>query len=117
MDRFARLPEGCVSEILSWTSPADAIRSSAVSKGFKSAADSDTIWGRFLPSDLQDIISRSEDPEVYSNYTKRDLYFALCDSSLLLDEGRMVIQRVPFLLYAFLIVQLGCCMSSLLLLS
>lgn len=89
MDRFSRLPEGCISEILSLTSPIDSIRSSAVSKGFKSAADSDTIWERFLPHDILDIISTSDSPEVYSNYSKKDLYFALCDSPLLLDGGKM----------------------------
>lgn len=80
-----------MAEILSLTSPIDSIRASAVSKGFKSAVDSDTIWERFLPSDIQDIISTSKSPEVYSNYSKKDLYFALSDSHLLLHGGKMVI--------------------------
>ncbi|XP_071938218.1 F-box protein PP2-B11-like [Coffea arabica] len=84
---FARLPEGFISEILSLTSPVDVIRASVVSKGFKPAADSDTIWEKFLPSDYQDIISRSDSAVDCS--TKKALYFSLCDSPLLLDGGRM----------------------------
>lgn len=99
MDRFARLPEGCMAEILSLTSPIDSIRASAVSKGFKSAVDSDTIWERFLPSDIQDIISTSKSPEVYS---KKDLYFALSDSYLLLDGGKMVIHSFLYVCFSLL---------------
>ena len=85
---FARLPEGFMSEILSLTSPVDVIRASVVSKGFKPAAVSDPIWEKFLPSDYQDIISRSDSAVDCS--TKKALYFSLCDSPLLLDGGRMV---------------------------
>ncbi|KAJ4957167.1 hypothetical protein NE237_013950 [Protea cynaroides] len=46
------LPEGCISNILSLTSPSDACRSSVVSSVFRSAADSNSVWERFLPSDI-----------------------------------------------------------------
>nr|GMD67859.1 F-box protein PP2-B10-like [Ipomoea batatas] len=85
MDYFAHLPEGCISEILSFTSAEDTARLSAVSKGFKAAAESDSVWHRFLPPRLTDIISRSASPVVYSN--KKELYFALCNSPILLDDG------------------------------
>nr|GMD59862.1 F-box protein PP2-B10-like [Ipomoea batatas] len=85
MDYFAHLPEGCISEILSLTSPEDTARLSAVSKGFKAAAESDSVWDRFLPPRLTDIISRSASPVVYSN--KKELYFTLCNSPILLDDG------------------------------
>ncbi|XP_019181490.1 PREDICTED: putative F-box protein PP2-B12 isoform X4 [Ipomoea nil] len=85
MDYFAHLPEGCISEILSLTSPEDTARLSATSKGFKAAAESDSVWNRFLPPDLTDIISRSASPVVYSN--KKELYFTLCNSPILLDDG------------------------------
>ncbi|GAA0161210.1 hypothetical protein LIER_17575 [Lithospermum erythrorhizon] len=52
------LPEDCISEIISWTSPLDAAKLCVTSKAFKAAADSDTVWKTFLPSDYQDIISR-----------------------------------------------------------
>nr|GMD65679.1 F-box protein PP2-B10-like [Ipomoea batatas] len=85
MDYFAHLPEGCISEILSLTSPEDTARLSAVSKRFKAAAESDSVWDRFLPPRLTDIISRSVSPVVYSS--KKELYFALCNSPILLDDG------------------------------
>ncbi|XP_073136273.1 F-box protein At2g02240-like [Henckelia pumila] len=87
MDPFARLPEGCISEILSLTSPPDASRSSIVSKEFKSAVESDAVWERFLPCDCPDIISKSVSPLKYA--TKKDLYFHLCHSPVLVDGGKM----------------------------
>lgn len=84
----AELPEGCISDILSLTSPRDACTASAVSLGFKSAADSDAVWQRFLPPDYQEIIARSVSPVVYD--TKKQLYFSLCDSPILLDGGKML---------------------------
>ncbi|CAA2975747.1 F-box At2g02240-like [Olea europaea subsp. europaea] len=85
MDPFARLPEECISTILSLTSPMDATRFSIVSHRFKSASDSDNVWERFLPPDYQQIISTSASPVSYA--TKKDLYFTLCHSSILLHEG------------------------------
>ncbi|KAM7462036.1 hypothetical protein LguiA_030157 [Lonicera macranthoides] len=82
-----KLPEGCISDILSLTSPWDACRTSAISSGFKSAADSDAVWHRFLPSDYTEILARSDSPVVYS--TKKQLYFLLCDSLVLLDGGKL----------------------------
>ncbi|XP_019180684.1 PREDICTED: F-box protein PP2-B15-like [Ipomoea nil] len=88
MEPFARLPEACVAEIISFTSPEDAARSAVVSAVFKSAADSDVVWDKFLPSDYQSIISRSLPPPiVYA--TKKDLYLALCHSPILLDQGKL----------------------------
>ncbi|KAL2325287.1 hypothetical protein Fmac_024345 [Flemingia macrophylla] len=43
------LPEGCVATILAHTTPKDACRLSLVSKIFRSAAESDAAWERFLP--------------------------------------------------------------------
>ncbi|KAM7466113.1 hypothetical protein LguiB_013675 [Lonicera macranthoides] len=88
-----KLPEGCISEILSLTSPRDASSSSAISSVFKSAADSDAVWHRFLPSDYLEILARSDSLLVYS--TKKQLYFLLCDSLVLLDGGKLSSVR-PF---------------------
>lgn len=79
------LPEDCISLVLSLTSPQDACRLSLVSPEFRSAAKSDVVWIRFLPSDYEDIISRSVSPVIFSS--KKDLYFRLCESPLLVDGG------------------------------
>ncbi|KAG5560579.1 hypothetical protein RHGRI_003785 [Rhododendron griersonianum] len=87
MDFSSALPEGIVSDILSLTSPRDASRSSAISKGFKSVADSDAVWDRFLPSDHAAILSRSVSPVPSS--TKKQLYTRLADCPILLDGGKL----------------------------
>ncbi|XP_058182261.1 putative F-box protein PP2-B12 [Rhododendron vialii] len=87
MDNFSVLPEGCISQILSMTSPRDACRSSAISSGFDAAANSDSAWEKFLPSDYRQMICRSVSPVVF--FTKKQLYFSLCDSPLLLDGGKL----------------------------
>ncbi|OIT05664.1 PREDICTED: F-box protein PP2-B10-like [Nicotiana attenuata] len=88
MNYFERLPEGCILEILSHTTPVDAVRSCILSRGFKSALESEIIWERFLPSDYQEIIERSEfSPSVCT--TKKELYFRLCESPILLDGGKL----------------------------
>ncbi|XP_061970426.1 F-box protein PP2-B15-like [Populus nigra] len=84
-DQFKILPEGCVSTILSFTSPQDACKSSLVSTIFQSAADSDIVWERFLPIDYQDIVSKSNVPFKFSS--KKELFLHLCNS-LLIDGGR-----------------------------
>ncbi|KAF8388383.1 hypothetical protein HHK36_027049 [Tetracentron sinense] len=83
------LPEGCISHILSFTSPADACRLSLISSTFQSAAESDAVWERFLPSDYQEIISRSVSPPTAVFSSKKDLYFRLCSHPILLDDGNM----------------------------
>lgn len=89
MDSLAtRLPEGCVSEIVSFTSASDASRLSSVSKEFKSAAESDLVWESFLPLDYQDIISTAVYPVKFA--TKKDLYIRLSDSPVLIHGGKMV---------------------------
>ncbi|CAK9142187.1 unnamed protein product [Ilex paraguariensis] len=84
---LSSLPESCISEIISLTSLTDACRATAISSAFKSAADSDTVWEKFLPSDYTEILSRSVTPVVYS--TKKELYFRLCDTPILLDGGNL----------------------------
>ncbi|XP_019054130.1 PREDICTED: F-box protein PP2-B10-like isoform X2 [Nelumbo nucifera] len=82
---FSVLPEGCISNIISLTSPRDACRLSAVSSVFRSAVDSDSVWERFLPSDYQEILSRSVSPIAFSS--KKDLYFYLTDHPIIIDGG------------------------------
>lgn len=82
------LSEGFVSYILSFTSPPDTCRSALVSSLFRSAADSDLVWEKFLPSDYEEIISRSVFPVVFSS--KKELYFRLCNNPILVDDGNKV---------------------------
>jgi len=91
MTEFEELPEGCISAILSRTTPADAGRLSVVSKSFLSAADSDAVWNQFLPSDshfIDSIISHS--PSLANVPTKKSLYLALSDRPIIIDNDRKV---------------------------
>ncbi|XP_057961062.1 putative F-box protein PP2-B12 [Malania oleifera] len=82
------LPEGCIANILSLTSPADACRLSLVSSTFLSAADSDAVWHRFLPSYCHTLISRSCSSSLFADCSsKKELFFRLCDFPFLIDEG------------------------------
>ncbi|KAJ7973590.1 F-box family protein [Quillaja saponaria] len=87
---FMVLPEGCIANILSFTTPRDACRLSLVSKIFRSAAESDAMWERFLPSDYHSIISRSSPSLLDSYSSKKDLFFRLCDNPIILDDGKKV---------------------------
>ncbi|XP_078152711.1 F-box protein PP2-B11-like [Carex rostrata] len=82
-----QLPEECISHAISLTTPRDACVSSAVSCAFRSAADSDATWQRFLPSDYSSFLSQSVDPVEYAS--KQQLYFRLCDHPLLINGGLM----------------------------
>ncbi|KAL0718606.1 hypothetical protein Bca4012_067929 [Brassica carinata] len=79
------LPEACVANIISFTSPADIFSSSAVSLVFRLAGDSDFVWEKFLPSDYKSIISRSTDQRIFSS--KKEIYMCLCES-LLIDNAQ-----------------------------
>lgn len=82
------LPEGCIANILSLTSPRDACRLSVVATIFRSAAESDAVWDSFLPPDYCDIISRSSgglDSIVF--VSKKQLFLHLCDHPFLIDGG------------------------------
>ncbi|WMV51348.1 hypothetical protein MTR67_044733 [Solanum verrucosum] len=84
---LSMLLNDCTAEILALTSPLDVCRISQVSKSLKSAADSDSVWERFLPSDYQSIISASLTP-VPDFASKKDLFVYLCHHPLLIDAGR-----------------------------
>lgn len=84
------LPEGCVANVLSLTTPQDVCRLSAVSPIFKSAAESDDVWQRFLPNDLESILSTALDGSLLlsSASSKKEVYFSLCDNPIIVDHGR-----------------------------
>ncbi|KAL8088620.1 hypothetical protein AgCh_038408 [Apium graveolens] len=76
------LPEDCISNIISFTSPADACK--AVSSTFTLAAKSDLVWDKFLPSDYLDIVHRSVIP--LDSSSRRKLFFRLSHSTII-DGG------------------------------
>lgn len=79
------LPEGCIANVLSFTSPLAACRLSIVSPLFRSAAETDALCERFLPRDHQSILSESDSPLLISS--KKQLYLSLC---AILSSLRMV---------------------------
>ncbi|KAF7847580.1 hypothetical protein BT93_L2822 [Corymbia citriodora subsp. variegata] len=68
----SQLPGDVISQIISLTSPQDACRASAVSTSFRSIADSDQVWLKFLPLDPSDL----DFPQISS---MKSLYLHLCD--------------------------------------
>ncbi|OMO88401.1 hypothetical protein COLO4_20278 [Corchorus olitorius] len=93
MDFTKVLPEECLCLIISLTSPRDACRSALVSPAFRSVADSDTVWERFLPCDYKEIISASSSSSSsLLSLAKKDLYFHLALNPILIESGRMSFQ-------------------------
>ncbi|KAI3751346.1 hypothetical protein L2E82_22429 [Cichorium intybus] len=85
------LLEGCLSDVLSLTSPRDACRAASISKGFNSVADSDAVWEQFLIPDYREIIAEAVSaPLVFGS--KKQLYLCLSDYPVLLDRGYMSFQ-------------------------
>ncbi|KAJ0014654.1 hypothetical protein Pint_21394 [Pistacia integerrima] len=90
------LPEGCIANVISCTTPRDACRLSLVSSIFKSAAESDAVWERFLPPEYQSIISKSSPCPPSSSSpssllclpSKKELFLSLCDHPILIDDGK-----------------------------
>ncbi|KAK9180324.1 hypothetical protein WN943_029532 [Citrus x changshan-huyou] len=90
MDITNVLPAECILHIISLTTPRDACRLAVVSPAFKSAADSDVVWEKFLPSDYKLIISSSVSASsLITSLSKKDLYFHLCHHPILVNNGTM----------------------------
>ncbi|KAJ9703213.1 hypothetical protein PVL29_004840 [Vitis rotundifolia] len=86
---FFTLPEACIVDILAMTSPADVCRMRAVAKWLQPTVDSDDLWVGFIPDDYKQILHRSaESPSWNDSSSKKELFFRLCDSPLLIDEGK-----------------------------
>jgi len=81
------LTESCISVILSFTTPRDVCRLSAVSRLFTSAANGDSLWNKFIPQQCYQILPRAVTPIEFAS--KRELYFRLCDS-VLIDGGTQI---------------------------
>jgi hypothetical protein len=92
MAAFEDLPEECIADILSRTTPLDAGRFSIISKTFHSAADSDALWNQFLPFDPNFIDSVIAHSRSLANIpTKKDLYLALSDRPIIIENGKKVL--------------------------
>ncbi|KAJ4722952.1 F-box protein [Melia azedarach] len=91
MDMTSVLPMECVSHIISLTSPRDACRLLAVSPAIRSAANSDAVWEKFLPSDYQEILSNSasSSSSLLTSLSKKELYFHLCRNPVPINNGTM----------------------------
>ncbi|OWM86110.1 putative F-box protein PP2-B12 [Punica granatum] len=85
---ISELPEGCIANVLSLTSPRDTGRLSSISATFRSAADSDAVWRHFLPPDYESIVAHSSDSSSLHGLPLKELYFRLCTNPILIDEGR-----------------------------
>ncbi|CAL5033481.1 unnamed protein product [Urochloa decumbens] len=76
------LPEVCLALAIALTSPRDAARCAAVSPAFRAAADSDHVWGRFIPTSrslpLLQQLPRSN---------SKAAYLGLCDAGAVVDDG------------------------------
>ncbi|KAJ8447814.1 hypothetical protein Cgig2_015177 [Carnegiea gigantea] len=86
---FNKLPEECVSTILSLSSPRDACRAAAACSGLRAAAASDFVWESFLPDDYNEILSRADQSLVNKIGSKKDLFLILCNS-LPIDGGNKI---------------------------
>jgi hypothetical protein len=87
-DGIQQLPEECVAQAIGMTTPADACRAAAVCTAFRSVADSDTVWEKFLPSDCDAILERAVHLVDFSS--KKELFLDLAQEHILLDDGKMV---------------------------
>ncbi|XP_019198334.1 PREDICTED: putative F-box protein PP2-B12 [Ipomoea nil] len=82
------LPEDCIAAALSLTTPRDACRLMLVASNFRSAAQFDAVWERFLPLDHRDLVSRAvNSADLLALASKKDLYFYLCDHHIIIDDG------------------------------
>ncbi|KAF3457656.1 hypothetical protein FNV43_RR02314 [Rhamnella rubrinervis] len=71
----------------------DACRSSLVCRLFRSAADSDVVWGRFLPHDHLQILSQSDLASSMHWLSKKELFFRLSHCPVLVGDDRNRVQE------------------------
>ncbi|KAL5834465.1 hypothetical protein ACOSQ4_013962 [Xanthoceras sorbifolium] len=91
MSAMQALPEGCIAAAISFTSPRDACRLACVSTTFRSAAESDAVWDRFLPPEYLSAIcdsgsGASSSPTMSS---KKKFYLRACHNPILINEGKL----------------------------
>ncbi|VAI40196.1 unnamed protein product [Triticum turgidum subsp. durum] len=82
------IPKECLAKAIGLTSPADACRAAAVSTAFRSAADLDAVWTRFLPPDCDAVLERAV--HLVDAPSKKELFMDLSNEHVVLDDGKMV---------------------------
>ncbi|KAK2640873.1 hypothetical protein Ddye_022636 [Dipteronia dyeriana] len=90
MSGISALPEDCIAAVISFTNPRDACRLACVSTTFRSAADSDTVWDRFLLPEYLSAISypvSDSSSSTWSALSKKELYLRACPS--LIHNGKL----------------------------
>ncbi|XP_024162242.1 putative F-box protein PP2-B8 isoform X2 [Rosa chinensis] len=85
-----QLPVDCIANIISLTSPSpeEACRLSLLCRSFKLAVESDAVWDKILPPETQKILSEFVESGLLAAGSKKELYFALCNKPLLIDDSR-----------------------------
>jgi hypothetical protein len=96
--RLDDLPESCVAHVLALTSPRDVCRCAAVSPSFRDAAESDTVWERFLPADYRALLLRSSSGSGSGSpqpppSSKKEAYLRLSDSAVLVGDTAVWLAR------------------------
>ncbi|OEL23755.1 putative disease resistance RPP13-like protein 2 [Dichanthelium oligosanthes] len=85
-------PLDLLPAVISFTSPLDARRCSAVCTAFYAAASCDQVWDRFIPEDYRSILSRATEPVDFDfASTKKELFSILSEQPILINEGNKVI--------------------------
>ena len=89
------LPEDVLVQVISFAAegPRAACVLATVSPSFRTAADSDTVWSRFLPADLAPLASPVPPPR-----SKKDIFLHLSGTPALLPDDLKV--RYIYVLYA-----------------
>ncbi|KAF8117023.1 hypothetical protein N665_0012s0038 [Sinapis alba] len=82
---FDDLPDDCIANIISLTSPRDACVAASVSKTFKSTSEFNSVWEKFLPPEYSSFILGSQ---VFT--LKKELYLALCNDPVLIEDGQKI---------------------------
>ncbi|KAF2316825.1 hypothetical protein GH714_042166 [Hevea brasiliensis] len=75
------LPQGCIANILSFTTPLDACRLALVSKTFRAAANSDSGRNCCLR-----IVMKSS--HFYHSLQRKSSFFSLCNNPVLMDDAK-----------------------------
>ncbi|XP_015887457.3 putative F-box protein PP2-B12 isoform X1 [Ziziphus jujuba] len=83
---ITKLPEECISRIISFTSPRDACRSALVCALSRSAMDSDLVWRKFLPHDYHQILSNSLQPSLMDSLSMKQLFVQLSHHPVLVND-------------------------------
>ena len=98
-DLFGKLPEEIIEEVVSLIGPMEACRLSVVCKRFLSAAESNTVWERFLPSDYQQFLDRADSLPNIKFAHKKDVFLFFIGNHVIFDGNTLVIPSYFLIVY------------------